>query len=98
MTDSAVEMILLPEDDAMHPMEDVSNFNESAYYNFFDPRVPRRRLRADRQPPERGLRRDDRLLLPARRLASPSCSKRPEIDDNARHDAGGLRFEVVERR
>ena len=36
MTDSAVEMILLPEDDAMHAVEEASNFNESAYYNFFD--------------------------------------------------------------
>ena len=27
---------LEPEDDYMHPREEASNFNESAYYNFYD--------------------------------------------------------------
>ncbi len=33
-TDSPVELILLDDDDFMHPVEEASNFNESAYYNF----------------------------------------------------------------
>ncbi len=32
--ESPVEVILLDEDDLMHPVEEASNFNESAYYNF----------------------------------------------------------------
>ena len=26
-----------PDDDLLHPVEEASNFNESRYYNFFDP-------------------------------------------------------------
>ena len=32
-----VKMRRLPEDDYMHEPESASNFNESRYYNFFDP-------------------------------------------------------------
>ena len=35
-----VRMRLEPEDDYLHPVEAASNFNESRYYNFFDPERP----------------------------------------------------------
>ena len=35
-SDRPVEVVLLDDDDFMHPVEDVGHFNESAYYNFFD--------------------------------------------------------------
>ena len=33
-------VVLLESDDFMHPVEDASNFNESAYYNFFSHEDP----------------------------------------------------------
>ena len=96
MTDSAVEMILLPEDDAMHPVEDVSNFNESAYYNFFD---KAKRVggwvRIGNRPNEGYAEMTVCFYEPDGSAAF--MWKRPEIHDNRAHDSGGLRFEVVER-
>ena len=59
------------------------------------PRPRPRRVGAYGQPPQRGLRRDD---------GAPSAFRRPgrlhvqaaEIEGHTAHDAGGLRFEVVE--
>jgi hypothetical protein len=34
-----VRLRLDPEDDLLHAVEDASNFNESRYYNVFDPTV-----------------------------------------------------------
>jgi hypothetical protein len=96
MTDAAVEMILLPEDDAMHPVEEASNFNESAYYNFFDQaeRVGGW-VRIGNRPNEGHAEVTVCFYEPDGSAAF--MWKKPEILDNRAHDAGGLRFEVVER-
>lgn len=93
---AAVEIVLLPEDDAMHPVEAVSNFNESAYYNFFD---RNRRVggwvRLGNRPNEGYAEMTVCLYEPDGRAAF--MWKKPEIHDNREHAAGGLRFEVLER-
>ena len=90
-----VRVMLLDEDDFMHPVEDASNFNESAYYNFFDAndavggwvRV--------------GNRVNEGYAEVSICLYEPDGSacfqyKRPRIESNEAHAAGGLRFEVIE--
>jgi hypothetical protein len=94
--ESSVEIVLLPEDDAMHPVEDVSNFNESAYYNFFD-RTTRTGgwVRIGNRPNEGYAEMTVCFYEPDGSAAF--MWKKPEMHDNRAHDAGGLRFEVVER-
>jgi hypothetical protein len=91
-----VEVILLPEDDAMHEVEAVSNFNESAYYNFFDwkQRVGGW-VRIGNRPNEGYAEMTVCFYEPDG--SASFMWKKPEIEDNAAHDAGGLRFEVTER-
>ena len=91
-----VKMRRLPEDDYMHEPETASNFNESRYYNWFDHRRGHGRLGADGQPRQRGLRRDDGVPLPARRQRRRSCSSGRRSRRHDEHNAGGLRFEVLE--
>jgi hypothetical protein len=85
--------VLLDADDFMHPNTGEPNFNESAYYNFYD---PARRLggfvRVGNRPNERYAEMTVCLYLPDGTAAF--MFKRPEIADNAGHDAGGLRFAV----
>ena len=64
---SVMRMRLEPEDDYFHAPDDDPNYNESRYYNFFDPDPRARRVGAHGEPPQRGLRGDDRVPLPARR-------------------------------
>ena len=91
-----VEMILLPEDDAMHPVEDVANFNESAYYNFFDTTRPAGGwVRIGNRPNERYAEMTVCFYEPEGQVAF--MWKKPEIDHNREHNAGGLRFEVLEK-
>lgn len=93
--DRGVELVLLHEDDLMHPLEDVPSFNESAYYNFFD---------ADGRAGgwvRLGNRPNEGYAEMTVCLYEPDGSvsfewKRPGIQGNAAHDAGGLRFEVIE--
>ena len=85
---------LEPEDDYMHPREEASNFNESAYYNFFDPGCGLGGwVRLGNRPNEGYAEMTTCLYLPDGRVAF--WFGRPRIGDNDRHDAGGLRFEVV---
>src|SRR2546421_8804830 len=96
MTDSAVEMILLPEDDAMHAVEQASNFNEGAYYNFFDrSRRAGGWVRIGNRPNEGYAEMTVCLYEPDGSAAF--MWKKPAITDNREHHAGGLRFEVLER-
>jgi len=93
--DSPVEIVLLPEDDAMHPVEEVSNFNESAYYNFFDrSRRAGGWVRIGNRPNEGYAEMTVCFYEPDGKASF--MWKKPEIYDNRAHDAGGLRFEVVE--
>ena len=81
----------------MHENSGEENFNESAYYNFYD---PERRVggfvRLGNRPNEGYAEMTTCFYLPDGRVAF--MFKRPEIASNAGHDAGGLRFEVEGRR
>jgi hypothetical protein len=91
-----VELVLLDDDDLMHPVEDVGNFNESAYYNFFDAEKPVGGWVRIGNRPNEGYAEVTICLYEPDGTASFQF-KRPQIADNRAHDAGGLRFEVVER-
>jgi hypothetical protein len=88
---SAPALVCLPEDDLMHPNTGEANFNESAYFNFYD---PRERLggfvRLGNRPNEGYAEMTLCLYLPDGRVAF--MFKRPQIADNAKHEAGGMRF------
>ncbi len=79
----------------MHPLGSESNFNESMYFNFFDPRRSlggwmRLGNRANEGYAEMSVclyLADGRVLF---------MFDRPKIADNDAFDAGGLRFEVME--
>jgi hypothetical protein len=86
---------LVPEDDYTHPLGPEPNFNESMYFNFFDPSkgiggFVRLGNRANEGRAEMTvcLYMDDGRVL--------FSFKRAPIDDNDAFDAGGLRFEVEE--
>jgi len=88
------KVVLLEQDDFMHPNTGESNFNESAYYNFFD---RSRRIggfvRLGNRPNEGYAEMTTCLYLPDATVGFMFL--RPEIKNNDRHEAGGLRFEVV---
>jgi hypothetical protein len=94
-SEAPVEIVLLEEDDFMHPVEEAANFNESAYYNFFDGERPVGGwVRIGNRPNEGYAEVSICLYEPD----GTACFqyKRPRIEGNGAHDAGGLRFEVVE--
>lgn len=86
---------LKPEDDGLHPLGPEPNFNESMYFNFFDPKQSlggfvRLGNRANEGQAEMTVclfLRDQRVLF---------AFKRAKIDHNDAFDAGGLRFDVLE--
>jgi hypothetical protein len=86
-------VILLEQDDLMHPNTGESNFNESAYYNFFD-RSQRLGgfVRMGNRPNEGNAEMTVCLYLPDGTVGF--MFQRPEIKNNDAHDAGGLKFEV----
>jgi hypothetical protein len=85
---------LQPEDDFMHPREEATNFNESAYYNFHDRSCGLGGwMRLGNRPNEGYAEMTTCLYLPDGRVAF--WFARPRITTNDAHDAGGLRFEVV---
>ncbi|HEX6422593.1 MAG TPA: hypothetical protein VFZ79_03895 [Acidimicrobiales bacterium] len=88
-------MRLEPEDDLLHPLEEATNFNESRYYNFFDPGCGLGGwVRMGNRPNEGYAEMTVCLYLPDGRVGF--MFKRPRIEGHTAHDAGGLRFEVVE--
>jgi hypothetical protein len=88
-----MEVVLLDADDLMHPNTGEPNFNESAYYNFYD---PVRRLggfvRIGNRPNEGYAEMTVCLYLPDGRVGFMYA--RPEIAGNDRLAAGGLAFEI----
>ncbi len=90
---ASARLVLLDSDDAMHPNTGEPNFNESAYYNFYDPAA---RLggfvRLGNRPNEGHAEMTICLYLPDGRVAF--MFRRPEIPGNERFDAGGLAFAV----
>jgi hypothetical protein len=86
---------LAPEDDYLHELGPEPNFNESAYYNFFD---RTRKLggwfRIGNRANEGNAERTVCLYLPDGRVLF--SFGRPKIANNDAFDAAGLRFEVEE--
>jgi hypothetical protein len=86
---------LAPEDDFLHELGPEPNFNESAYYNFFD---ATQRLggwfRIGNRANEGHAERTVCLYLPDGRVLFHFA--RPKLSSNDAFDAAGLRFEVLE--
>lgn len=89
-----MELRLEQADEYMHALESATNFNESMYFNVYDPDAGvggffRLGNRANEGYAELTVC----LYLPGGRAAFVYA--RPEISDNDAFDAGGMRFEVV---
>lgn len=86
---------LKPEDDGLHPLGPEPNFNESMYFNFFDPeKALGGFVRLGNRANEGQAEMTVCLFLPNERVLF--AFKRAKIDSNDAFDAGGLRFEVLE--
>ena len=88
------KVVLLEQDDLMHPNTGESNFNESAYYNFYD-RGQRLGgfIRLGNRANEGYAEMTACLYLPDGTVGF--MFQRPEIKNNDAHNAGGAKFEVV---
>src|SRR5258708_24455562 len=88
------KVVLLEQDDLMHPNTGESNFNESAYYNFYD-RTQRLGgfIRLGNRANEGYAEMTACLYLPDGTVGV--MFQRPEIKNNDAHNAGGAKFEVV---
>lgn len=86
---------LEPHDEYMHELGPESNFNESMYFNLYDPaQGVGGWFRCGNRANEGYAEMTVCLYLPGGRVAF--MYKRPEIDNNDAFDAGGIRFEVLE--
>src|ERR1700742_3427715 len=84
-----------PEDDLLHAADADVNFNEGRYYNFFDaPTGLGGWVRMGNRPNQGYAEMTVCLYLPDGRVGF--MFKRPPIADHEAHDAGGLRFEVID--
>ncbi len=85
---------LEPHDEYLHEVGPESNFNESMYFNFYDPDVGVGGFtRLGNRPNEGRGEMTVCLWLPDRRVAF--LFERPEVRTNDAFDAAGLRFDVV---
>lgn len=93
-SDAAMKIRMEPQDEYMHALESATNFNESMYFNVYDPseRVGGF-LRLGNRANEGYAELTTCLYLPDGRVAF--MFNRPKISDNDAFDAGGTRFEVV---
>ncbi len=86
---------LEPHDEYMHELGPEPNFNESMYFNLYDPiQKVGGWFRCGNRANEGYAEMTVCLYLPDGRVAF--MFKRPEIDSNDAFDAGGIRFEVIE--
>jgi hypothetical protein len=86
---------LEPQDEYMHELGPEPNFNESMYFNLYDPKEGVGGwFRCGNRANEGYAEMTVCLYLPGGRVAF--MYKRPEIDNNDAFDAGGIRFEVIE--
>lgn len=84
-------------DEYTHPLEAAKNFNESVYWNCFDPKLGMGGwFRLGNRANEGYAELSVCLYLPDGRLAF--MYGRPEISDNSAFEAGGIHYEVVEPR
>src|SRR5256885_9859727 len=83
-----------PQDDYVHALEEASNFNESMYFNVYDPaeRIGGL-LRLGNRANEGYAEMTTCLYLPDGRVAF--MYNRPKIANNDAFDAGGMKFEVL---
>lgn len=88
------KVVLLEQDDLMHPNTGESNFNESAYYNFYD-RTQRLGgfIRLGNRANEGYAEMTACIYLPDGTVGF--MFQRPEITNNDAHNAGGAKFEVI---
>ncbi len=90
-----MKLRLDPSDEYTHPLEEATNFNESMYFNVFDPKG---RIggfcRLGNRANEGYAEMTTCLYLPDGRVGF--MFSRPEITTNDTFDAGGMRFEVIE--
>jgi hypothetical protein len=85
---------LEPHDEYMHELGPESNFNESMYFNLYDPKQGVGGwFRCGNRANEGYAEMTVCLYLPGGRVAF--MYKRPEIDNNDAFDAGGIRFDVI---
>jgi len=89
-----MRMRLEPQDEYMHALEAATNFNESMYFNIFDPdtRVGGF-VRLGNRANEGYAEMTTCLYLPDGRVGF--MFNRPTIESNDAFDAGGMRFEVI---
>ena len=88
------KVVLLDSDDLMHANTGESNYNESAYYNFYDRKARAGGFaRLGNRPNEGYAEMTVCIYLPDGTVGF--MFKRPEIANNDAHNAGGLKFEVV---
>jgi hypothetical protein len=86
---------LEPQDEYMHELGPEPNFNESMYFNVYDPAARVGGFfRIGNRANEKQAEMTCCLYLPDQRVAF--MFQRPRIEDNSAFDAGGMRFEVVE--
>ena len=86
---------VVPDDEYTHPLGSEENFNESMYFNFFDPeRSTGGFVRLGNRANE-GLAEMTVCLYPGDGRALFQFERAP-IENNDAFDAGGLRFDVIE--
>lgn len=86
---------LKPEDEYTHTPDAASNYNESMYFNVFDPITKVGGwFRLGNRPNEGYAEMTNCLYLPGGRVAFMYA--KPKISDNKALNAGGMKFEVVE--
>jgi hypothetical protein len=98
-----MRMRLDPEDEYMHELESAENFNESMYFNVYDPKVDVGAwFRLGNRANEGYAEMTSCIYLPSEKKGSETKGMvafmygRPHIDSNDAFDAGGMRFQVVE--
>jgi len=92
---SEFKLRLDPEDEYTHAPGETSNYNESMYFNVFDPaRMTGGWFRIGNRPNEGHAEVSVCIYLPGGQVGFAFA--RPEISGNAALDAGGLKIDVVE--
>ena len=95
MAEPAFKVRLDPQDEYTHTPDAASNYNESMYFNVFDPHSKVGGwFRLGNRPNEGYAEMTTCLYLPGGRVAFMYA--KPKISDNKALNAGGLRIDVVE--